>query len=136
MTTPEQAPSGSGLQAQPATLAEWLTAQLDREEAAARAATPGPWKLSEPQGNWIWPHVCNTYGSERVNAEHIAYWDPARVLADIAAKRGIVAEYVAIKEARLPAIIQIIEVALFRCLRLLAQPYAGQSGFDPAWVIS
>ena len=47
----------------------------------AQAATPGPWVLSEPQGNWIWPHICNTYGSRREDAAYIAAVSPDVLLA-------------------------------------------------------
>jgi hypothetical protein len=45
---------------------------VDAARARANAATPGPWVLSEPQGNWIWPHICNTYASKRADAVFIA----------------------------------------------------------------
>jgi len=50
-----------------------MTDRTDDEiSALVEAATPGPWILSEPQGNWISPHICNTYGSLRADAEFIA----------------------------------------------------------------
>lgn len=179
--TPEHSPSGSGLQAQPGTLAEWLTAQLDREDALARAATCGPWRHDDEHGDlgptatpawcvspadpvtgaWLSDVAWMTGRNEENDAAHIAYWDPARVLADIAAKRAILAVVEAWQHAT-------CEDSWYSCgatygtddddaccderyagectcgrdhradqlLKPLAQPYRDQPGFDPAWVIS
>jgi hypothetical protein len=60
-------------------LAAFLAARLDEREAAARAATPGPWGFAGG-----------------ADATHVAAHDPAWVLRDVAAKRAILAECVAI----------------------------------------
>lgn len=57
-------------------IAAFLTAQLDADEAAARAADP----LVTRQRRSVW--VCGKYG-------HVAV-DPARVLAQVAALRAVV----------------------------------------------
>lgn len=92
-------------------VADFIRARLDEDEAAARAATPGAWKIRPrlegvciDAGRYdqvIAPGVvsCGSYcygGTSSVDisdadAEHIARHDPARVFADIAAKREIVA---------------------------------------------
>lgn len=92
-------------------VADFIRARLDEDEAAARAATPGAWKIRPrlegvciDAGEYdqvIAPGVvsCGSYcygGTSSVDisdadAEHIARYDPARVLADVAAKREIVA---------------------------------------------
>jgi hypothetical protein len=103
---------------------DFLRAQLDRREAAAKAATPGPWRVANvtdygsaavdgaealqdggydkttktrrqvmrpltviPQDVDYGPTVC------MADAEHIAAHDPEWTLADVAAKRAILAEY-------------------------------------------
>jgi len=48
------------------------TQRLVEIRARRDAATPGPWTLSQPDGSWISPHVCNTYGFRRDDAEFIA----------------------------------------------------------------
>lgn len=91
----------------------FLTARLDEDEAVAKAATPGPWRHN-PNKHWRKPGTpwfeeavfAGPIGSEAncvagtgetddpqsmADAVHIARHDPARVLAEIAAKRAIVA---------------------------------------------
>lgn len=124
------------------TLAAFLLARLDEEEQAARAAiAPGP------TGRWV-PHVgrnigvvCTEGSGQRVasvsraaQVEHIARHDPSTVLADVAARRLIVAPH----------------VELHRCewgdyaggeagectaqvLRLLAVRYAGHRDHYSGW---
>lgn len=101
-------------------------------------------------------------GMYAADATHIARHDPARVLAECAAKRAIVSEHrqVMFTEAsllgidNLPACKKCHTIAPApdgwpadedwtqerindsypcRTLRLLAQPYADHSDFDPAW---
>ena len=68
-------------------LIDWLRAVLDEDEAAARAATPGPWA---PSGHSvITADDIEISDVPRRDAPHIARHDPRQVLADIAAKRAI-----------------------------------------------
>jgi hypothetical protein len=57
------------------TLVEFLHARLAEDEQVARVATPGPWR---------WAAL------GEATTDHIARHDPARVLAEIDAKRRIV----------------------------------------------
>jgi hypothetical protein len=76
-------------------LVEFLRARLDEEAAAAREAS-GRWRraginsVEDSDGRLV------IYGDgsapTSAEAEHIASHDPARVLADVEAKRRIVAE--------------------------------------------
>ena len=84
---------------------EYIRHRLDALEAAAKAARPGPWRLAESE--WDGRHIAAAdgeavmgvygYGADdpyaMQNAEHIALWDPAAVLARVAADRAILAEY-------------------------------------------
>lgn len=75
-------------------LVTWLRAQLDDDERAAREATPGHWQAdAAPDGRWyIDPgRDADDVGevARRADAEHIARHDPARVLAEVDAKRRI-----------------------------------------------
>jgi len=92
------------------TLAAWLLAQIEADEAAARAATGGPWadagvwyrqahdgeaevSIAHPtvSGGPLSTHmVAETWREDRADAAHIARHDPARVLATCAAHRRIV----------------------------------------------
>lgn len=74
-------------------LVEFLRARLDEDEAAARAAKPGPWTRdggsiyaghpTEDVVDWVYDD----------SWEHIVSHDPARVLAEVDAKRWIVDAY-------------------------------------------
>lgn len=80
-------------------LIDWLRAVLDEDEAAARAATPGPW-WAHRQGDEaiVSPGVAmdrEEGGVSLEDATHIALHDPAAVLADVAAKRSVLDAYTA-----------------------------------------
>jgi hypothetical protein len=79
------------------TITEFLTARLDEDEAVARAASPGPWhpnaELDEVlamDGITVADGFALSGPQTRATTEHIARHDPARVLADVEAKRRIV----------------------------------------------
>lgn len=81
-------------------LIAFLRARLDECESAARAAFSGQ---ADPENGWgesrthgyagvtITPHVGHIH--EDVQAAHVVKWNPARVLADVAAKRQITEAY-------------------------------------------
>ncbi|MFF5404590.1 DUF6221 family protein [Streptomyces misionensis] len=93
-------------------LVEFLRARLDHDEQVAREATVGPWRnaptarrhltasgrseeavFAAPPDTGALIVATTGEASERrnlVNAEHIARHDPARVLAEVEAKRRIV----------------------------------------------
>jgi Family of unknown function (DUF6221) len=93
-------------------LVEFLTAGFGEEESFARAAsTTGSGAVG---GHWATGCVCDGEcrdrpecervvgdniriypegGHDADQARHIAYWDPARVLAEVAAKRRILARH-------------------------------------------
>jgi hypothetical protein len=122
------------------TITEFLTARLNEDEALAREMPAGPWvhvhvEDLAPNGHQVMgqpedpkdpdsaPWIAAA-DDDALLAEYIATFHPARVLADVAAKRAI--------------------VALHPCddcgtgddpcltLRLIAQPYLGHSDFDQA----
>lgn len=152
-------------------LVQWLTARLDTDEQIAREATDGPWRnaptarhhatasgRSEEAVFAALPDVgvvivaATGEASERrnlVNAEHIAAWDPARVLREIDAKRQLVklhgratlragggAQYYATTTVcrSCEANLQFPEES-WPCttLRLLALPYADKPGYREEW---
>lgn len=76
----------------------------------------------------------------------LAVADPAHVLADIAAKRAIIADYLVVAanneverhnggDALDIAARNVIVKTLRMCLQCLAAPYAEHPDFDPAWRI-
>lgn len=155
-------------------LVGWLVAQLDADEAVARAATGEVWAVENhssrysdgsttvawgvatdaPAPNhrggvydWTLAAVSVEFdrdygapegGCEReADAAHIALHDPARVLADVAAKRAIVAEF----EARDKDVDLMLGPntrrqrewsGLHLAVRILATAYADRDGYDEA----
>ncbi|MEV4197029.1 DUF6221 family protein [Micromonospora globbae] len=146
-------------------LVTWLRQQLDDDERVAHSATAGPW-WHNPGKAWLDAEAFEQYdrskGEEFVgygespfsgcvaatgpashaqsmaDAEHIARHDPARVLAEVAAKRRILDEHF---EASLGD----TGVGAGDCttctnyawpcptVRLLALPYADRPGYRPEW---
>ena len=122
------------------TIVEFLRARLDEDEQAALAATPGRW--------WARPQRVDraVYSVQAVgalngmpalgidslrDAEHIARHDPARVLADVEAKRRIVdlaANYSPELEHGDNG-----EWAFAEVLHQLAGPFAEHPDYDPSW---
>ena len=96
-------------------LRDFIAARLEEDEAAARAATPGPWHWSHDVGDmcndpecpygqlWgrsgdydaqIWDvHGFDVKEGDKADADHIARHDPARVLREVKAKRAILAAH-------------------------------------------
>lgn len=69
-------------------------------------------------------------------AEHIARWNPARVLAECDAKRRIVEEHAKLDVTRVEALSNWErghQVALDKVLRLLALPYADRPRYREEW---
>lgn len=87
-------------------LSAWLQTQIAEDERLAKAATPGPWQwdgdavdtvAQSPdyiaRYRWVSMSDSDTEGVLAVNGEHIAAWDPARVLAECEAKRKLIDRY-------------------------------------------
>lgn len=110
------------------TITEFLTARIDEDEADARKATPGHWKLwamqvlADTGGNNEYSeatpvadtHSVDQPGLRTFNANHIARWDPVRVLAECEAKRTIIYLQVPV-------------------LQYLALAYADHPDYDESW---
>jgi hypothetical protein len=136
---------------------------LDEDERVVRAASVGPWRASPsirsvygpgsavvnmpgPLPDWatyvVPPDSEGSEGIEPANAEHIARWDPARVLAEVDAKRRILDRYEDAlarqqdpEHSQIAAHIQAEEYEDWIILAL-AQPYAGQDGWREEWQLS
>jgi hypothetical protein len=121
----------------------FLTARLDEDERIAMAAvgraaewwTTGPGYPEAPEVN-----VVNdrddviAFETSGLYAEHIARHDPARVLADVAAKRAIVARH-STGTGSLRALGWYCEVCNDGCAELpaLAAVYADHPDYDESW---
>ncbi|MGW2550720.1 DUF6221 family protein [Streptomyces sp. NPDC001635] len=154
MTGPLAVPGGSGA----IVLVEFLRARLGEDAEAARDATAGPWAAEHPEGSWgddpearlvgggkIIGSLSNDYNGH-LNADHIARHDPARVLADVEAKRQIMAEHEMVPtstradgdsgcEICAPVYSwgKEIEAGPCRTLLLLALPYSGHPDYREGW---
>lgn len=122
-------------------LVTWLRAQLDEEQARAQLLdglrAPSPWRASGDAFDAYVETADGTIIEERGGttylavAKHIAEHDPARVLAEVDAKRRILDLYEQAEYgdfARLTALDDVI--------RLLALPYAERPGYRPEWAPS
>lgn len=146
------------------TLADWLSARLDEDEAVARAATAGPWRYDAMKVNSV-DRQESVFAGEAgmrattvastgpeddrqsmVDAAHISRHDPARVLAEVAAKRAIVDqaygtaatidgewgcchEPAQIKRGECPS----TDMSVDPYLRHLASVYADHEGYREEW---
>lgn len=145
-------------------IVEFLTARLDEDEAAARAAI-----TTYDDGQWTYglitkredyefysihtisPQTVEIAGSgfdstggvhEERFAAHITRWDPAHCLADVSAKRAMIALH-AVEDERMhecvgsDPVIGIVTDYVANCqtLRLLVAPYADHPDYEPAWAI-
>lgn len=114
----------------------WLRAQLDDDERVAREATDGPWEISASTTSPIADvqGVTSSYEDYTCSiedAEHIARWDPARVLAEIEAKRAILDWLVDCEVKAFDGNWWSLEVG--DAIRALAQPYADRPDFPEEW---
>lgn len=143
-----------------ADIVAFLEARLAEEEAGANVAIQGTWEVLELDGELSiradqsavhrprteFQHV-SEHVYDRADADHIARWDPTRVLAEIAAKREIVRDYQivlannAIEKANggdavMIAARDLIAKSLRMVLRRLAAPFADHPDYDPVWAIA
>lgn len=128
-------------------IVEFLRARLDEDERIARTAASVGYadlrSLPAPEEHWdpgdIAAHWRDDGGEDNPTAEHIARWDPARVLAEVESKRQIVnlcEEWIEIGEIP-PNATWSDEAAGAEVARhvlcLMALPYAAHPDYDPAW---
>lgn len=136
-------------------LVDWLRQQLDEDERVALAAHANVWNAEASRHDSEFVIVPDftpsgvgvVFGAK--NAQHIANWDPARVLAEVEAKRRILDEHP--HEPAAPwgtAMVTSVGCATChdrgegvigkgwcRTARLLAQPYAGRPGWREEWSV-
>jgi hypothetical protein len=137
-------------------LVSWLRAQLDEDEQIARAACwddqSDVWTARPPQAHYERYTVVDYLDDgvvavtpENADADgvgqHIAEWDPARVLREIDAKRQLVCAYeeaVSAFNDSGPALTSYDRLtgsvsSLRRAIELLALPYADRPGYREEW---
>lgn len=132
-------------------LTTWLRAQLDEDERVARDASGDTWvtgasagyEYSRPGDVYAIAHDgtparialgtrCGPDISEEQSSEHIARHDPARVLAEVEAKRRIIALWEEAQSAQFPDEGGYAS-ALKDVVRLVALPHAGLPGYREKW---
>lgn len=133
-------------------LVEFLRARLDEDEEAGKAATPGPWRATHRDdgthhvfaasdrkvhrdGGYPpdWPEdVVNP----TADADHIARYDPARVLREVEAKRRILADYERYATERRRAMGGWYDEGASPILAVLAAVYADHPDYRPEWAPS
>jgi hypothetical protein len=134
-------------------LVAWLRARLDEDEQAARAARDDVSHAADPRGEWRWRGTHDALYARHIEvavgphgplgeglAEHIARWDPVRVLAEVAAKRRTIDDYT---EARTSSQTEpnpaaqheweVIARVLELQVRRFASVYAGRPGWRSEW---
>ena len=124
-------------------LITWLRAQLDDDERLARAVEPLGY-TTDLGGNRLDEHFAHgrvRYASEDgmprhdrsdpAAAAHFARHDPARVLREVEAKRGIVELYEAADGGGFVG--HLLRNCLDTPLRLLALPYCDRPGYQEEW---
>ena len=134
------------------TLTEFLLARIAEDEGDAQAAITiqSPhwtcngydaavevdvenWNLVSGEGTFETQVVYDEGAPTLFQAEHIARWDPARVLAECEAKRRIVEMQAANDEGRHQVGFHFRAQTIERVLRLLALPYMDHPDYDEAW---
>lgn len=123
------------------TLAEWLSAQLDEDGQVALVATScsedglydaREWRVADREivgddGSDDPLDIARARNEDPGLLDHIARWDPARVLAEVEAKRFLVEQLeIELDDSELAA-------SAVRTLRLLALPYADRAGYREEW---
>lgn len=139
----------------------FIEARLAEDEGATKAATQGAWEVLELDGELSiradqsaaqrprteFRHVSEDV-YDRADADHIARWDPARVLAETAAKRKRLQLCIDAK-AKLDDVLKNPgrygptdegnalgrHAGFYVSVRLDAMAYADHPDYDPAWRI-
>lgn len=125
-----------------ADLVSWLRAQLDADEATARAVEDnsapwdGQWKADGPDclrtyNDWVLFYA-HTHPLPPGLVNHVARHDPARVLRETGAKRRILHVHVDQRECERCAWFN-DEHYPCETLCLLGLPYADRAGYDESW---
>ncbi|BBC35256.1 hypothetical protein SGFS_065500 [Streptomyces graminofaciens] len=131
-------------------LARWLGQQLDVDAERATAAADndsGEWFMGDKWNVYraedeapdedVETNALVVYGNVKSQSEHIAEWDPARVLREIDAKRRLLDEHEATGLKGCAACGFTLEYMghgpWCTTLRLLALPYADRDGYREEW---
>lgn len=121
-------------------LVAFLRARLDEDEQIARdaAARVNAWAPDLPP--WETTRYLGKFGTNLDH--HITRWNPARVLAEVEAKRRIVDEVAPemetiewVRDQEFATSSDPTEYQSTKLLRLLTSSYADHPDYDPAWAV-
>jgi len=129
-------------------LVAFLRARLDEDEAVARSSADAFRFMQGGDYSGVW--TCGQKSHYPEVDQHIARWDPVRVLAEVAAKRAVLDLHQLIQRDHMvfdpndESAVRPIEIIPtddcnacdgWPCptLLALAQPFADHPDFDPAW---
>lgn len=123
----------------------FLRARLDEDEQAARVAAPGPWTTmgqrvldASPPSNRLGMGMAVGHAAASADynetADHIARHDPARVLAEVDAKRQALDHYErCARHNKGDDAYVLAEGAVGRQVQYMALPYAEHPDYLPEW---
>jgi len=111
------------------TITEFLEARISEDEAVARRVADGP---GEPGGRGIWSVAIGVSGNDAKFA-HVAS-DPARVLAECAAKRAIIGLHAEFGRSREDGAVD-GWLALGAALKDLAAVYKDHADYQEDWAL-
>lgn len=135
-------------QALPLTIQEFLETRWSEEEAAAKACTVAWPTTADKIYDEVYRVALPTHDDQdtdewdvrirREEARHIVDWSPSHILADIAAKRAVLADYLkAVEDSRLsgnPTVWgQQARFGLWIAVQHLAEPYRDHPGWRADW---
>ncbi|MEV2277722.1 DUF6221 family protein [Nocardiopsis sp. NPDC049922] len=108
-------------------IVDFLNARINEDEQAARAATPAPWSVHlQGDAAVVSPGVAmdrEEGGVSAQDATHMVRHDPARVLREIEAKRGLIASALAEKHV-------VVEDSWYTCPAATEENDGGECGND------
>lgn len=138
-------------------LVQFLRDRLDEDANTAQASDqvdPGPWSadahdeggnnahqhrtgygvVASPGGD-LWKCTSSAAAMAANTSRHIARHDPARILAEVEAKRALVAKYIEVADNDINEVEYAYGYAnaLGEAVRLLALPYASHPDYSEAW---
>jgi hypothetical protein len=114
-------------------LVAFLRARLDEDEATARAV---PADVTWDVYVMSFEDRAYDYPGKGESLDHAARWSPARVLAEVAARRRIIAAFEAREEQGLMPGGEVVgyhATGLLLALRALAETYVDHPDFNPEW---
>lgn len=114
-------------------LIEFLRARLDEDEAAAQDTLDHTWGQSDVAPFAVYgSHKRIAVCADYQQAHHVARHDPARILADVAAKRSVMDAFLQ-RDAEGHEVSHMHATGLLLAIRRLAAVYADHPDYRQEW---